>query len=68
MTRDEQARKTRDPERIDAILDRLRVVWKRHPDLRLGQMVDTGAKFWRDQRAFVPEDEALMDAIERTYL
>ena len=33
----------RDPARIDAILDDLRVLWKRHPDLRLGQIVVNAA-------------------------
>lgn len=29
----------RDPERIDRILDKLGQVWKRQPDLRLGQLI-----------------------------
>ena len=29
----------RDPERIDAFLERLRKIWMRNPDLRFGQLV-----------------------------
>ena len=29
----------RDPARIPVILDRLRVVWEQHPDMRLGQFI-----------------------------
>jgi uncharacterized protein YihD (DUF1040 family) len=31
----------RDPSRIDEMLDVLGQVWKAHPDLRLGQLVNT---------------------------
>ena len=30
----------RDPERIPEILDELRKVWEKSPDLRLGQLID----------------------------
>ena len=30
---------TRDPTRIDPILDKIRDLWKRHPDMRLGQLI-----------------------------
>jgi hypothetical protein len=29
----------RDPNRIPVVLDSLRQVWERHPDLRLGQLI-----------------------------
>jgi uncharacterized protein YihD (DUF1040 family) len=29
----------KDPERIDNILDRIRVIWEESPDLRLGQLL-----------------------------
>lgn len=32
-------RQTRPPERIDQILGNLSAYWKRHPDLRLGQIL-----------------------------
>jgi uncharacterized protein YihD (DUF1040 family) len=58
---------TRDPARIDAIIERLRVVWKRHPDLRLGQMVANGAKFGPDIPVHLIEDEPLLEAIEEAH-
>jgi hypothetical protein len=33
----------RDPARIDNILDGIRVLWKRYPDMRLGQLLETYA-------------------------
>jgi len=30
---------TRDPERIDEVLEELEEYWKEHPDLRLGQII-----------------------------
>lgn len=56
------------PDRIDAIIERLRAVWKRHPDLRLGQMVSNGAKFGPDIPVHVIEDEPLIAAIEEVHL
>lgn len=29
----------RDPKRIPIILDRIKKMWKKHPDLRLGQII-----------------------------
>jgi len=29
----------RDPERIDEIIEELRLCWKRNPDMRLGQLI-----------------------------
>jgi uncharacterized protein YihD (DUF1040 family) len=55
---------TRDPARIDAVLARLRAVWQRHPDMRLGQLVANGAKFGPDTPVHLIEDEPLLEAIE----
>lgn len=30
----------RDPERIDKIIGLLRILWKRYPDMRLGQLLE----------------------------
>lgn len=57
----------RDPDRIDAIIERLRAVWKRHPYMRIGQLVGNGAKFGLDQPVHVPEDEELVTAIEEVH-
>lgn len=53
----------RDPARIPIILERLRKVWEAHPDLRLGQLVVSGASARRSD-VFYVEDEALLGAIE----
>ena len=29
----------REPERIDRILDKIRVIWKRNPEMRFGQLL-----------------------------
>ncbi len=34
----------RDPERIDSILEQLRTIWQREPDLRLGQLIVIATK------------------------
>ena len=43
----------RDPARIDRMIELLRLVWKRYPDLRLGQLV---VNLCRDGDAFQQED------------
>jgi uncharacterized protein YihD (DUF1040 family) len=54
----------RDPNRIPVILERLRVAWEKHPDLRLGQVI-ANASECRISRLFYLEDEALIVGIER---
>ena len=58
----------RDPDRIDAMVERVRAVWKRHPDSRLGQLVANGAKFGPDMPVHLIEDEELLTAIEEVHL
>ena len=55
----------RNPERIDNILERLKVVWKENPDLRLGQLMLAVIKM---DRLFYIEDEALIQALENYFL
>lgn len=55
----------RDPARVPQILDRLRAIWERHPDLRLAQVImaadmDTG-------RLFNMEDELLITRLEKRF-
>jgi hypothetical protein len=57
----------RDHDRIDAIIERLRVVWKHHPYMRLGQLVANGAKFGPDIPVHLIEDEPLLEAIEEAH-
>lgn len=53
----------RDPKRIKPLLERIRKVWTKYPDLRLGQMVGNA---YRGDPYFI-EDEALVKAIEETH-
>lgn len=48
----------RDPARIDRMIAKLRVIWKRNPDLRLGQLVEEAAR-WTPTPVFYAEDEAV---------
>ena len=52
----------RDPKRIDTILARLGEVWKKYPDLRLGQLIAN-----LGPAVYYVEDEDLIAAIEKTY-
>ena len=48
----------RDPNRIPAIIERLRAAWEKTPDMRLGQLIGT----WGDP--YYVEDDALVTKIE----
>lgn len=54
----------RDPNRIDEIIERLRIVWKRNPDLRLGQIMGNS---FRDPELYYVEDRALITRIEEVH-
>ncbi len=51
----------RDPKRIGPALERIREVWERHPDMRLGQLL-LAALF--DDELFYIEDAALLNRLE----
>jgi len=53
----------RDKNRIPKLLERLRIVWEKNPDLRLGQMMPPECKC----DVFYEEDEPLMKYIEKTF-
>lgn len=55
----------RDPERIDDILRRLKLVWKENPDLRLGQLLLSVIKM---DRLFYVEDEKLILLLEDYFM
>ena len=55
----------RDPERIDEILDLLKVYWKTYPDLRLGQLVDNISYIATGQQPYYVEDEDFRIAIKK---
>lgn len=54
----------RDKERIKPLLERLEVVWKEHPDLRLGQLI---LNVVRDPALYYLEDEEIINSIEEFY-
>ena len=70
----------RDPKRIPKILERLRILWEKYPDLRLGQLIGnmfpregTGyprIKFLEAGHAqqYYIEDEDLIKILESFYL
>ena len=54
----------RDPKRISEILKRLEVVWKKYPDLRLGQLL-IDVLHVRNNFLFYIEDNKLIEEIEK---
>ncbi|MFR7644460.1 hypothetical protein [Eubacterium sp.] len=52
----------RNPERIDLILERLKVAWKKYPDMRLGQLL---AVCTESSNIAGVEDVDLLAGIER---
>lgn len=54
----------RDINRIDLILDRLKTLWKKYPDLRLGQLI---LNVLQDPVLYYVEDEELIETLEKVY-
>lgn len=54
----------RDINRIDLILDRLKTLWKKYPDLRLGQLI---LNVLQDPALYYIEDEELVELLEEFY-
>jgi uncharacterized protein YihD (DUF1040 family) len=54
----------RDVNRIEIVLDRIKELWKKYPDLRLGQLI---SNVIRDPALYYIEDEDLVDLIETFY-
>lgn len=52
----------RNPERIDLILERLKIAWKKYPDMRLGQLL---AVCTESSNIAGVEDVDLLAGIER---
>lgn len=59
-------RKMRDPERITRILEFLRVIWSRNPDLRLGQLL-LNCAYPNTDDIYYLEDDELLKRLEETY-
>ena len=56
----------RDPDRIDPIVDKLRELWKKHPDQRLGQLVENAIRFSPSNKAdvFMTEDDVTLKGLD----
>ena len=58
----------RDPARIPEVLRRLGEVWAKHPDLRLGQLIENAyAKDKGTTSLFYMEDERFIRMIEKLF-
>ena len=53
----------RDPDRIPLILERIRQVWIKHPNKKLGQLLKDAV----DYLIFYMEDEKLIEKLENFY-
>lgn len=53
--------KMRDPDRIPIILDKLRNLWQKYPDLRLGQLI---TMFFGNKDIFYIEDDKVLELFE----
>lgn len=57
----------RDPERIDRILEKIRKIWKKDPDLRLAQLVLNCYTGGEPNPAHGMEDDILEKRLEEVY-
>lgn len=55
----------RNPNRIDRILNEIRIIWKQYPDLRLGQLI---LNVIENPALYYIEDEELVELLKQTYL
>ena len=55
----------RDPNRIPHVLEEIREIWEKYPDLRLGQLLLNTAE--RANMLYYIEDDALVQALKRLY-
>jgi len=58
---------TRSKERIPLILERLRKIWIRFPDLRLGQLIENVFSCMSSSCIYYLEDDELLDEMEEFY-
>ena len=54
----------RDPGRIDKILDDIKSIWKKHPDMRLGQLL---CNVIPETYMYFVEDDSMIDAVKKYY-
>lgn len=55
----------RDPKRIDTILNRIKRIWNKYPDLRLGQLIVNVIS--DDSILYMLEDEEMIRSLEDFY-
>ncbi len=46
----------RDPERIDDVVNDVRILWNLYPDLRLGQIIDTISRMSNNMTFYIEDD------------
>ena len=54
----------RDPNRIDKVLDEIKTLWKKYPDLRLGQLI---CNVLQDPALYYVEDNELVKYLKAYY-
>lgn len=54
----------RDAKRIDKVLDTIKKVWEKHPDLRLGQLI---CNVFENPSLYYIEDEKLAECLVQYY-
>lgn len=59
----------RDPDRIEPTIKRLEMLWKKHPDLRLGQLILNAFSLHNgvDSHVYYMEDEEFINKLETAY-
>jgi len=57
----------RDINRIDGYLERVKEIWKKYPDLRLGQLI-INIEGQCDTPLYYMEDNKLIETLEKFYL
>lgn len=57
-------RDTRGGDRIDHVIDGLRAIWREHPDLRLGQLINNAVA---EPLLYYIEDDKMIDSLRRFY-
>jgi hypothetical protein len=57
----------RDPARIEVVLNELKDLWRKHPDLRFGQLVSiVNRRMNKGGDMFFPEDEKWIEWFKET--
>ena len=54
----------RDPNRISKVLDSIKKIWEKYPDMRLGQLI---CNVLRDPTLYYVEDDELVEFLNQYY-